>query len=150
MGAVLNAARVRPGESVLVMGLGGAGLCAVQGARLAGAGLVVAVDPAPSKAPLARRFGATEVLEPSTTLAKRVRALTESRGMDHAIECVGRGSTIRSAWSCTRRGGHTTVVGLGSITGTLGLVTDRIGLADVGAAFDRMRAGQGARSLIVF
>ncbi|MGH8574763.1 MAG: zinc-binding dehydrogenase, partial [Gammaproteobacteria bacterium] len=191
--AVLNAARVQPGESVVVVGLGGVGLCAVQGARIAGASPIIAVDPVASKFELARRFGATECLEPSPTLAKRVRALTGGRGADHAIECVGRGPTIRSAWSCTRRGGRTTVVGLGPITDEVsfnalevaytarvlagcmygstdptldipvlldhyhagrldlaGLVTDRIALDDVATAFDRLRAGQGARSLVVF
>jgi S-(hydroxymethyl)glutathione dehydrogenase/alcohol dehydrogenase len=113
VGAVRNAARVRPGESVVVFGLGGVGLSAVQGARIAGAATVIAVDPAPEKADLARRLGATEVLEPGPDLAKRIRQLCEGRGADHAIECVGRAETIRTAWSCTRRGGQTTVVGLG-------------------------------------
>lgn len=117
VGAVRNAARVRPGESVLVIGLGGVGLAAVQGARLAGADPIIAVDPAPGKAELARRLGATEVLTQSgPALAKRVRALVDGRGADHAIECVGRPETIRAAWSATRRGGRATVVGLGSRT----------------------------------
>lgn len=193
VGAVLNAARVRPGESVLVVGLGGVGLCAVQGARLAGASRIIAVDPATEKAPLARHLGATDVLQPSPALAKEVRALTEGRGVDHAIECVGSSSTIRGAWSATRRGGRTTVVGLGPATdvvtfnalevawfgrtlagcmygstdpaedvpllldhyraGTLdlaALVTDHVPLSDVGAAFEQLRAGRGARTLVVF
>jgi S-(hydroxymethyl)glutathione dehydrogenase / alcohol dehydrogenase len=193
VGAVLNSARVRPGESVLVVGLGGIGLSAVQGARIAGASRVLAVDPAPDKAELALRLGATDALEPSPDLAKRVRALTERRGVDHAIECVGRGETIRAAWSSTRRGGRTTVVGLGPVTDQVGfnalelahfartmtgcmygssdpetdlpvllehyragrldlaaLVTDRIALDDVNAAFDRLRAGRGARTLVLF
>lgn len=119
VGAVLNAARVQPGESVLVVGLGGIGLCAIQGARIAGASVIIGVDPVPEKGELARRFGATDVLAPSPTLAKRVRALTDGRGADHAIECVGRGKTIRSAWSATRRGGRTTVVGLGPPSDTV-------------------------------
>ncbi|HET8641314.1 MAG TPA: Zn-dependent alcohol dehydrogenase [Pseudonocardiaceae bacterium] len=193
VGAVLNAARVQPGETVMVVGLGGVGLCAVQGARIAGAGRVIAVDPAPEKAELAVRLGATDVLEPSPDLARRVRGLTEGRGVDHAIECVGRADTIRGAWSATRRGGRTTVVGMGSRSDTLtfnaleiahwartltgcmfgnsdpaadlpaliehyragrldlaALVTDRIGLDQVGPAFEAMQAGRGARSLVVF
>jgi S-(hydroxymethyl)glutathione dehydrogenase / alcohol dehydrogenase len=114
IGAVRNAAKVRPGQSVVVFGLGGVGLCAVQGARIAGAARIIGVDPAPDKADLARRLGATEVIEPGPDVAKRVRALCDGRGADHAIECVGRAETIRAAWSSTRRGGHTTVVGLGS------------------------------------
>ena len=116
VGAVRNAAGVRPGESVVVFGLGGVGLSAVQGARLAGAGQIIAVDPSAEKADLARRLGATDVLEPAPDVAKRVRALCEGRGADHAIECVGRAETIRMAWSSTRRGGRATVVGLGSAT----------------------------------
>lgn len=113
VGAVRNAAKVRKDQSVLVVGLGGVGLSAIQGARIAGAGRIIGVDPSPGKADLARRLGATDVLEPGPDLAKRVRALCDGRGADHAIECVGRADTIRSAWSSTRRGGHTTVVGIG-------------------------------------
>lgn len=116
VGAVRNAARVRPGESVVVIGLGGVGLCAVQGARLAGADPIIAVDPAPDKAELALSLGATDALTPGPALAKQVRALTGGRGADHAFECVGRAETIRAAWSATRRGGRATVVGLGPAT----------------------------------
>lgn len=119
VGAVRNAAQVRPGQSVVVFGLGGVGLSAVQGARIAGAGRIVGVDPAPDKAELARRLGATDVVEPGPDVAKRVRALCDGRGADHAVECVGRAETIRAAWSSTRRGGRTTVVGLGPTTDRL-------------------------------
>jgi S-(hydroxymethyl)glutathione dehydrogenase/alcohol dehydrogenase len=202
VGAVRNAAGVRPGESVVVIGLGGVGLAAVQGARLAGADPIIGVDPAvkptaslrsdaTTKAELARRLGATEVLTPGPGLAKRVRALLDGRGADHAIECVGRPETIRAAWSVTRRGGKATVVGLGATTDQVtfnaleighfartlvgcyygnadpavdvprllddyragrldlaALVTERIPLAEVGAALDRL--GTGARSVVVF
>ncbi|WP_432828400.1 Zn-dependent alcohol dehydrogenase [Dactylosporangium sp. CA-092794] len=114
VGAVTNAAGVRPGESVAVIGLGGVGLAAIQGARIAGASAIVAVDPAPEKEGLARSLGATHFRTPSAGLAKEIRALTGGRGADHAIECVGRGETIRAAWSATRRGGTATVVGLGA------------------------------------
>ncbi len=119
VGAVRNAAAVRPGDSVVIFGLGGVGLSAVQGARIEGAARIIAVDPFPEKADLARRLGATDVLEPSPDVAKQVRALCDGRGADHAIECVGRAETIRAAWSSTRRGGHTTVVGLGAATDQL-------------------------------
>jgi S-(hydroxymethyl)glutathione dehydrogenase/alcohol dehydrogenase len=191
VGAVRNAAGVRPGESVVVIGLGGVGLAAVQGARLAGADPIVAVDPVAAKAELARRLGATEVLTPGPGLARRIRALLDGRGADHAIECVGRPETIRAAWSVTRRGGRATVVGLGAATDQVtfnaleighfartlvgcyygnadpavdvprliddyragrldlaALVTERIPLAGVGAALDRL--GTGARSVVVF
>ena len=119
VGAVVHAARVQPGDSVAVIGLGGVGLCAVQGARIAGAELVIAVDGAPEKADLARRLGATHVLEPGDDLGKRIRALTDGRGVDHAIECVGRAQTIRTAWSVTRRGGQATIIGLGARDDTM-------------------------------
>ena len=109
VGAVLNSARVRAGESVAVIGLGGVGLAALQGARIAGAAEVIAVDPAPAKADLALRLGATHVLRPSSSLSKEVRAVTGGRGADHAIECVGRAETIRAAWSIIRRAGRATI-----------------------------------------
>jgi S-(hydroxymethyl)glutathione dehydrogenase/alcohol dehydrogenase len=113
VGAVLNTAKVREGQSVLVVGLGGVGLSVVQGARLAGAGQVIAVDRAADKLELARTIGATDVLEATGELAKQVRGLTEGRGADHAFDCVGLADTIRSSWSATRRGGVTTIVGIG-------------------------------------
>jgi S-(hydroxymethyl)glutathione dehydrogenase/alcohol dehydrogenase len=116
VGAIRNAAKVRPGETVLVLGLGGVGLSAIQGARIAGAAAVIGVDPSEEKRTLAQRLGATDTLEPGPDLAKRVRALCHGRGADHAIECVGRAETIRTAWSSTRRGGKTTVVGIGGRT----------------------------------
>jgi S-(hydroxymethyl)glutathione dehydrogenase/alcohol dehydrogenase len=119
VGAVSHAAGVQPGDSVVVIGLGGVGLCAVQGARIAGAAPIIAVDGSSAKAELAQGLGATHVISPGADLGKRVRALTGGRGADHAIECVGRAETIRSAWSVTRRGGRATIVGLGSRTDTL-------------------------------
>jgi S-(hydroxymethyl)glutathione dehydrogenase/alcohol dehydrogenase len=113
VGAVLNTAKVRPGQSVLVVGLGGVGLSVVQGARLAGAGTILAVDRSPDKLALAQTMGATDVLEASDDLAKQVRGLTGRRGADHAFDCVGLAATIRTSWSATRRGGTTTIVGIG-------------------------------------
>jgi S-(hydroxymethyl)glutathione dehydrogenase/alcohol dehydrogenase len=98
---------------VLVVGLGGVGLSVVQGARLAGAGQVIVVDPSPDKLELARTMGATDVLEAGGELPKSVRALTGGRGADHAFDCVGLAETIRASWSSTRRGGVTTIVGVG-------------------------------------
>ncbi|MDI2126344.1 Zn-dependent alcohol dehydrogenase [Yinghuangia seranimata] len=112
-GAVWNTARVAAGSSTAVIGLGGVGLSAVQGARVADASVIIAVDPDPDKRKLALALGATDALEPAPDLGKRVRALTGGRGVDHAFECVGRAATIRTAWGLTRRGGMTTVVGVG-------------------------------------
>ncbi|MER7172090.1 Zn-dependent alcohol dehydrogenase [Streptomyces mesophilus] len=112
-GAIHHSARVREGESVAVYGVGGVGLATLQSARIAGAGTIVAVDVSPAKEELARAAGATEFVLASDTTAKDIRKLTEGRGADVAVECVGRAATIRTAWESTRRGGRTTVVGIG-------------------------------------
>jgi S-(hydroxymethyl)glutathione dehydrogenase / alcohol dehydrogenase len=114
VGAVRNTARVKSGDTVLVVGLGGIGLSAVLGAKLAGAPKIIAVDLNADKEVLARAAGATDFLVSEPGLAKRVRALTDGRGVDHSFECVGAAETIRLAWSCARRGGACTVVGVGS------------------------------------
>ncbi|GIJ46891.1 alcohol dehydrogenase [Virgisporangium aliadipatigenens] len=114
VGAVNNTARVRPGESVLVVGLGGVGLSVIVAARAAGAGRIIAVDVSEAKRALAVSAGATDYLVSDDTLHKSVRALTEGRGVDHAFECVGRSTTIRTAWRAARRGGRVTVVGMGA------------------------------------
>ncbi|NUP04289.1 MAG: Zn-dependent alcohol dehydrogenase [Nonomuraea sp.] len=113
VGAVINTARVRPGSSVLVIGCGGVGVNVIQGAQLAAAAEVLAVDRVPEKLESARRFGATHVTTPDG-LADAVNELTEGRGFDYAFEVVGRSETIRQAWRATRRGGTTVVVGAGS------------------------------------
>ncbi|MEU6949676.1 Zn-dependent alcohol dehydrogenase [Streptomyces sp. NPDC046316] len=112
-GAVHHAARVRQGESVVVYGVGGVGLATLQAARIAGASPIIAVDVSPEKEALARAAGATEYVVASETTAREVRKLTGGQGADVAVECVGRATTIRTAWDSTRRGGRTTVVGIG-------------------------------------
>jgi S-(hydroxymethyl)glutathione dehydrogenase/alcohol dehydrogenase len=113
-GAVLNTARVRAGESVVVIGLGGVGLSALQAARAVGAGPIIGVDVSEAKADLAAQHGATDFLVSDQTTAKAIRKLTGGRGADHAFDCVGLPATIRTAWSSSRRGGAVTVVGVGS------------------------------------
>ncbi|MFJ2958844.1 zinc-binding dehydrogenase [Streptomyces sp. NPDC087270] len=112
-GAVHHVAGVRPGESVAVYGVGGVGLAVLQSARIAGADRIIAVDVAPGKEELARAAGATDFVVAGEDTAKRVRKLTGGYGADAAVECVGRADTIRTAWSSTRRGGRTAVVGIG-------------------------------------
>ncbi|GGZ06965.1 zinc-binding dehydrogenase [Streptomyces poonensis] len=112
-GAVHHAAKVRPGETVAVFGVGGVGLATLQAARIAGASKIVAVDVSPEKEELARAAGATDYVLASDTTAREIRALTGKQGVDVAVECVGRAVTIRTAWESTRRGGRTTVVGIG-------------------------------------
>ncbi len=192
-GAVHHSARVRAGESVVVFGVGGVGLATLQSARIAGAGTIIAVDVSPEKESLARQAGATEYVVASDTTAKQIRRLTGGQGADVAIECVGRAATIRTAWESTRRGGRTTVVGIGgkdqqvtfnalelfhwgrTLSGCVygnsdpardlpvlaahiragrldlgSLVTERITLESIPAAFDNMIAGKGGRALVVF
>ncbi|MFJ3902743.1 Zn-dependent alcohol dehydrogenase [Streptomyces sp. NPDC090025] len=112
-GAVHHSARVRRGETVAVFGVGGVGLAALQAARIAGASEIVAVDVSAAKEDLARAAGATHFVLASETTAKDIRKLTGGHGVDVAVECVGRATTIRTAWDSTRRGGRTTVVGIG-------------------------------------
>ncbi|MFE4753516.1 S-(hydroxymethyl)glutathione dehydrogenase / alcohol dehydrogenase [Streptomyces sp. OV198] len=112
-GAVHHSARVRAGESVAVFGVGGVGLAALQAARIAGASQVIAVDISAEKESLAREAGATHYVVASDTTAREIRSLTGKQGVDVAVECVGRAVTIRAAWDSTRRGGRTTVVGIG-------------------------------------
>ena len=114
VGAVVHNPAMRPGDSVAVVGCGGVGLAAIQGARLAEAGQIIAVDRAPAKERMALDNGATDVIIGSADVAAAVRDLTEGRGADHTVEAVGRPSTILDAFNACRRGGTVTVVGAGS------------------------------------
>jgi S-(hydroxymethyl)glutathione dehydrogenase / alcohol dehydrogenase len=120
VGAVLRTAAVRPGESVLVVGCGGVGLAAIQGARVAGAGQIIAADRVAAQLPTAAANGATDTVDAGTVdLAAAVRDLTGGDGVDHAIEVVGKPATIRAAYDATRRGGEVTVVGAAGIEETV-------------------------------
>lgn len=112
-GAVVNTARVRAGDSVVVIGCGGVGLSIVQGARYAGAATIVAVDLNEEKRALAKDLGATDTVDGADDVEQAVRELTRGRGADHAFEAIGRSQTIRTAYRLTRRGGNTVVVGAG-------------------------------------
>lgn len=195
-GAVHHSARVREGETVAVYGVGGVGLATLQAARIAGASKIIAVDVSPEKEALARAAGATDYVvaaETPANTAREIRGLTDKQGVDVAVECVGRAVTIRTAWESTRRGGRTTVVGIGgkdqqvtfnaleifhwgrTLSGCVygncdpaqdlpvlaehiragrldlsTLVTERIALDGIPAAFDNMVAGKGGRALVVF
>jgi alcohol dehydrogenase len=112
VGAITNAANVRPGQSVAVFGLGGVGLSAVMGARVAGASPVIAVDPLPAKLELARRLGADHTVNPKDVDAVQTIIEFTAGGVDVAIEAVGSAAVLQSAYLATRRGGTTVVVGL--------------------------------------
>ncbi len=111
VGAVVNAARVQPGQSVAIFGLGGVGLAALLGAVLAGAGTVVVVDPVAAKLELARELGATLALAPGPECLREVVAATAG-GCDYAIETVGSETVLADAYAVTARGGTTVTVGL--------------------------------------
>ncbi|MFJ4281540.1 Zn-dependent alcohol dehydrogenase [Streptomyces massasporeus] len=192
-GAVHHSARVRADETVAVFGVGGVGLAALQAARIAGASKIVAVDVSAEKEELARAAGATDYVVASDTTAREIRGLTGKQGVDVAVECAGRAVSIRTAWDSTRRGGRTTVVGIGgkdqqvtfnaleifhwgrTLSGCVygnsdpardlpvlaehiragrldlsALVTERISLDGIPAAFENMLAGKGGRALVVF
>lgn len=114
IGAVWHTAEVRPGSSVAVIGCGGVGLSVLQGAKLAGATTVVAVDRVPAKLELAKAMGATTTVEAVGDVPAAVREATEGRGADYVFEVVGRAATIRDAFASTRRGGTLVLVGAGS------------------------------------
>jgi S-(hydroxymethyl)glutathione dehydrogenase/alcohol dehydrogenase len=115
VGAVLNTAQVEPGASVAVIGCGGVGLAALQGARLAGASPIIAIDRVASKLALATGNGATDTVDASASdPVAAVRELTDGRGVDYAFEIVGRSETIRQAYDMTRRAGTATIVGAGA------------------------------------
>jgi S-(hydroxymethyl)glutathione dehydrogenase / alcohol dehydrogenase len=116
VGAAINTAKVAPGSTVAVIGCGGVGINVIQGARLAGAATIVAVDRMDSKLEMASKFGATDLVR-DDALGDAVSRLTAGgAGFDYVFEVVGRSATIRAAWDATRRGGTTVVVGAGSRT----------------------------------
>jgi S-(hydroxymethyl)glutathione dehydrogenase/alcohol dehydrogenase len=115
IGAVRHSAHVERGETVAVVGCGGVGLAAVQGARLAGASRIVAIDRVAAKLDLARRCGATDTVDASRDEPiGAVRELTDGRGVDHALEVVGAAATITQAFAMARRAGTVTIVGAGA------------------------------------
>jgi len=112
IGAVLHTARVEPGASVVVFGLGGIGLNVIQGARIAGADLIVGIDVNPAKRALAERFGLTHFVNPAEVegdLVAHLVALTDG-GADYSFECIGRTDTMRQALECCHRGWGTSVI----------------------------------------
>jgi S-(hydroxymethyl)glutathione dehydrogenase / alcohol dehydrogenase len=113
VGAAINAARVKPGSSVVVFGTGGVGLNVVQGAVIAGAEKIIAVDLLDRKLEYATQFGATHTVNASAgNPVERVRALTGGRGVDYAFEVVGLPAVMRQAFDCLAKRGVAVVVGV--------------------------------------
>ena len=114
IGAVLNTAKVEPGSSVAVFGLGGIGLSVVQGAVMAGADRIIGVDTNPKKFELARQLGATDVLDPSESgaVAEAVVDMTDG-GVDYSFECIGNVEVMGQALQCTHKGwGQAIIIGV--------------------------------------
>ena len=114
IGAVLNTAKVEPGSSVAVFGLGGIGLSVIQGAAMAGADRIIGVDVNPKKFDLARRLGATDTLDPAQAgdVAAAIVAMTDG-GADYSFECIGNVEVMGQALACTARGwGQAVVIGV--------------------------------------
>ncbi len=192
VGAVFHTAKVEPGMDVAIIGCGGVGLSAVNGAAIAGAGRIIAIDTVGSKLNLAREFGATHTIDANEQdMVGEVRELTGG-GVHHAIECIGLKATSENAFRMIRPGGTATIVGMvpvgtkielhgpeflrekriqgstmGSnrfrvdmprlvdfyLNGRLHLdemISQRIKLKDINEAFDDMKSGSVARSVIMF
>jgi len=115
VGAALNTARVEPGSVVVVLGCGGVGQFVVQGARIAGATRIIAVDPFATKRDRARGNGATDVIDPTTTdVVAAVLDATHGRGADYAFEVAMSGPTLRQAYDLCRNAGTVVAVGMPS------------------------------------
>jgi Zn-dependent alcohol dehydrogenase len=113
IGAVFNTATVNPGDSVAVIGCGGVGLNVIQGARIAGAEVIIGIDVNQAKLDTARSFGATHTVDATATdPANAVRDLTGQRGADVAFEALGHGPTTEQAVAMSRRGGQVILVGI--------------------------------------
>lgn len=116
VGQVINVARPEVGSSAILFGGGGIGACAAMGARLAGCGAIVVVEPSVPKHALLKHFGATHVVTPEE-VPDAVATVTAGRGFDYSFENVGRAETLRAAWTATRLDGTMVVTGLGGTQG---------------------------------
>lgn len=191
-GAVFNTTDVSPGETVCVVGCGGIGLAAVNAAKIAGAGKIIALDPVAEKRELAEKLGATHTYDAmSDTTPDEVIELTKG-GVHHAIEAVGRDASAKTAVKVLRRGGTATILGMMPLAsgvalsaldllagkrlqgGLMGsnrfpvdiprlvdfyqrglldldtIIADRMPLERINDAFDELRKGDAARSVITF
>ena len=120
VGAALNTARVEPGSIVAVVGCGGVGTAVIQGARIAGAARIIAVDPIELKRKTAEQLGATDLVDPSQgDPVAQVQSLTSGRGADYAFEVIGLPETILQAFSMARPGGTAVIVGMPRMDATV-------------------------------
>lgn len=119
-GAVFNAAKLTPGETICVVGCGGVGLATVNAAKIAGAGRIIAVDPMPEKRELALKLGATDAIDAGPDAAREIVEMTKG-GVHHAIEAVGRPASGDLAVASLRRGGTATILGMMPLNHKVGL-----------------------------
>jgi S-(hydroxymethyl)glutathione dehydrogenase/alcohol dehydrogenase len=134
VGAVINTAKVRPGDNVIVFGLGGIGLNVLQGARMSGANMIVGVDINNDRRDLATRFGMTHFVNPSEVGKDLVPYLVDltGGGADYSFECIGRVDTMRQALECCHKGwGESVIIGVAAAgeeirTRPFQLVTGRV------------------------
>jgi S-(hydroxymethyl)glutathione dehydrogenase/alcohol dehydrogenase len=124
VGAVFNTAGVPPGSTVAVFGAGGIGLNVIQGAAIAGASRIIAVDVSAAKLAFAATFGATDGVDASSAdPVAAVKDLTSGRGADFTFEAIGGKQSIEQAYAAARRGGTCVVVGIGPRTESISLST---------------------------
>ena len=111
LGAVINTAKVEPGSTVAVFGLGGIGLNVIQGARLVGADRIIGIDTNPKKEALARRFGLTDFINPenSADITTEIIDLTDG-GVDYSFECIGKPEVMRQALESRHKGWAESVI----------------------------------------
>jgi len=115
IGAVINTAKVEPGDNVVVFGLGGIGLNVIQGARMVGADKIVGVDLNPGRKAMAEKFGMTHFVNPSEVEGDLVPYLVDltDGGADHSFECIGNVNVMRQALECCHKGwGKSTIIGV--------------------------------------
>ena len=124
VGAALNTAQVHPGATVAVIGCGGVGQAVIQGARIAGASRIIAVDPVEMKRTTAGHAGATDFVDPNEgDPVAQVQQLTSGRGVDYAFEVIGLPETTHQAFNMIRKGGTAVMVGMTRAEATLTLST---------------------------
>jgi S-(hydroxymethyl)glutathione dehydrogenase/alcohol dehydrogenase len=124
VGAALNTAQVHPGATVAVIGCGGVGQAVIQGARIAGASRIIAVDPVEMKRKEAGRSGATDFVDPNEGDAvAQVQQLTSGRGVDYSFEVIGLPETTLQAFNMIRKGGTAVMVGMTRAEATVTLST---------------------------
>jgi S-(hydroxymethyl)glutathione dehydrogenase/alcohol dehydrogenase len=122
VGAALNTARIKAGSTVAVIGCGGVGQSVIQGARIAGASRIFAIDPVELKRKTAEGFGATDLIDPGAgDPIKQVKDLTGGLGADYAFEVIGLPETIVQAFHTARKGGSVVIVGMPKTTATVTL-----------------------------